>query len=607
MADATGSNRAGGTQTTSAGRSFLSTVMSRLPFGVQILDNISQLNPKYETFQDLVIDREQRVNDLSITRQQQDETEGLMGSLLADKNYQRFMYANLDLDKIKRLQDYRRMAGYSILNDCLEEICDELFTEDEKNRFVILKLQGDFSKAVEEAIQKEWDKYIQLFKLKDRGWQCGYNFMVDGELFWENVISDTHPEFGILGVVSVPTELINPFYRNQQNEIIEGFAVRKPLINPKSNQQEKEQLIILEPRQVTYIHTGRWGEGNNFKVPYIENARKSYKQLSLIEDSIVIHRLVRAPQRLVFKVDVGNLPPPKAEAYMKRLMQNYWSKKTYDTSTGRITNTYDPQSMLDSYWFPKKNGSDGTTVEALEGGMNLGSLDDLMYFLRQLYKSMKVPVGRLDPENVVNDGDSMTREELRFAKFLQRIQKQFAAGLKTSFITHLKLRKMWDNFKLKEHSFELEFNLPTMYMMLKQNQIFELKYNNFNNMSSNDGVSNSFAQKKYLGLTDDEMAQNREWKRKDAILAYELAKIGEAGPNWKEVEAAGGGAPAEGGGGAPAGGGGGSSLPPEFGAAPEAATPAPAEGAAPEGGEGAQAPAGGTAAPAGGSPQPPAA
>lgn len=604
--DATGSNRVGGTQTTSAGRSFLSTVMSRLPFGVQILDNISQLNPKYETFQDLVIDRNQRVNDLSITRQQQDETEGLMGSLLADKNYQRFMYANLDLDKIKRLQDYRRMAGYSILNDCLEEICDELFTEDEKNRYVLLKLQGDFSKSVEETIQKEWDKYIQLFKFKDRGWQCGYNFMVDGELFWENVISDTHPEFGILGVVSVPTELINPFYRNQQNDIIEGYAVRKPLINPKSNQQEKEQLIILEPRQVTYIHTGRWGEGNNFKVPYIENARKSYKQLSLIEDSIVIHRLVRAPQRLVFKVDVGNLTPPKAEAYMKRLMQNYWSKKTYDTSTGRITNTYDPQSMLDSYWFPKKTGSDGTTVEALEGGMNLGSLDDLMYFLRQLYKSMKVPIGRLDPENVVNDGDSMTREELRFAKFLQRIQKQFAAGLKDSFITHLKLRKMWDNFKLKEHSFELEFNLPTMYMMLKQNQIFELKYNNFNNMSSNDGVSNSFAQKKYLGLTDDEMAQNREWKRKDAILAYELAKIGEAGPNWKDVEAAGGGAPAEGGGAPTGGSGGGSALPPEFGATPEAPTPAPAEGGAPAGGEGAQAPAGGTPSPAGGTAQTPA-
>jgi hypothetical protein len=596
--DATGSNRVGGTQTTSAGRSFLSTVMSRLPIGVQILDNISQLNPKYETFQDLVIDRNQRVNDLSITRQQQDETEGLMGSLLADKNYQRFMYANLDLDKIKRLQDYRRMAGYSVLNDCLEEICDELFTEDEKNRFVLLKLQGDFSKAVEETIQKEWDKYIQLFKLKDRGWQCGYNFMVDGELFWENVISDTHPEFGILGVVSVPTELINPFYKNQQNDIIEGYAVRKPLINPKSNQQEKEQLIILEPRQVTYIHTGRWGEGNNFKVPYIENARKSYKQLSLIEDSIVIHRLVRAPQRLVFKVDVGNLTPPKAEAYMKRLMQNYWSKKTYDTSTGRITNTYDPQSMLDSYWFPKKTGSEGTTVEALEGGMNLGSLDDLMYFLRALYKSMKVPIGRLDPENVVKDGDAMTREELRFARFLQRIQKQFAAGLKDSFITHLKLRKMWENFKLKEHSFELEFNLPTMYMMLKQNQIFELKYNNFNNMSSNDGVSNSFAQKKYLGLTDDEMAQNREWKRKDAILAYELAKIGEAGPNWKDAEAAGGGAPAEGGGAPAGGGGGGSALPPEFGAAPEAATPAPAEGVAPAGGEGAQAPAGGAEAPA---------
>ena len=601
MADATGGYR-GSTLTTSAGKSFLSTVMARMPFGVQILDSISELNPRYETFSDLVTDREARISALSITRQNQEETEGLMGSLLSDKNYQRFMYANLDLDKIKRLQDYRRMAGYSILNDCIEEICDEIWTEDEKNRFAVLKFNADFSKVVEIEIQKEWDKFIQLFKMKENGWQYAYNFVIDGELFWENIISDTHPEYGVLGIVPVPTELINPFYKNQQNSIIEGFAVRKPLINPRSNQQEKEQLIILEPRQVTYISTGRWNEDKSMKVPYIENARKSYKQLSLIEDSIVIHRLVRAPQRLIFKVDVGNLTPPKAEAYMKRLMQNYWSKKTYDTSTGRITNTYDPQSMLDSYWFPKRTGTEGTTVENLEGGMNLGSLDDLNYFLRQLYKSMKVPIGRLDPENVATDGPEISREELRFAKFLQRMQKQFVKGLKETFITHLKLRKMWENFNIKEFNIDVEFNLPTIYMMQKQNQIFALKYDNFNNMSQNDGISNSFAQKKYLGLTDEEMAQNREWKRKDAVLAYELAKIGEAGPNWKSAEA--GAAPAEGG--APAGGGGSASsaLPPEFGAAPATgeATPPPAEGQAPAGGAGATpAPAAG-AAPA----QPPA-
>jgi hypothetical protein len=584
MADILGGYR-GSTVTTSAGKSFLSTVMARLPFGVSILDNISVLNPKYETFQDLVKDREGRLDNLSIYRQSQEDTENLMGSLLTDKNYQRFMYANLDLDKVKRLQDYRRMSGYSLLNDCIEEIVDEWLTFDEKDRCALLKINGDFSKVIEDEIQKEWDKFIQFFNLKDKGWQYGHNFVIDGELFWENLISDTHPEYGILGIVSIPTELINPFYKNQQNDVIEGFAVRKPLINPRSNQQEKEQLVILEPRQVTYIHTGRWNEDRTMKVPYIENARKSYKQLSLIEDSIVIHRLVRAPQRLVFKVDVGNLTPPKAEAYMKRLMQNYWSKKTYDTSTGRITNTYDPQSMLDSYWFPKRTGTEGTSVENIEGSQNLGGLDDLMYFLRQLYKSMKVPIGRLDPDNVVKDGQDMTREELRFAKFLQRMQKNFAAGIKASFITHLKLRKIWENFKLKEFNIDIEFNLPTLYIMLKQNQIFALKYENFNNMSQNDGISNSFAQKKYLGLTDEEMAQNREWKRKDAILAYELAKIGELGPNWKDAEQA----ASEGGAAAPTGGGGGapsSAMPPEFGAAPSGEEPppeAPAGGEAPAG------------------------
>lgn len=586
--------------TTSAGKSFINTVIARMPFSAQIIEDISRLNPKYEVFQDIAADREQRVNLQSVYRGSVEDQFGF-GNLLADKNYQRFMYANLDTDKIRRIQDYRTMARYNVLADCLDEICDELLFEDEDKEYLKLELTKDYySKIIEEEIQKEWHKFINLFEFREKGWEYWRRFLIDGELFFENVISETHPEYGIIGVVAIPTELINPFYDNVQNDLLKGFAMRRPMISQQGSKIDREALIILDRKQVTYIHSGLWNEDYSMKLPYIENARRAFKQLSLIEDSIVIHRLVRAPERLVFNVDVGNMPPPKIERYIQRLIQQYSTKKTFDTSTNRITNVYDPQSMLDSYFFPKRTGTDGTRVEQLQGGSNLGTLDDLNYFLRNLYKAMKVPTSRLNSDDAFKDGNESTREEIRFGKFLKRIQLQSSKGLKESFITHLKLRNLWDTYNIKTHTLNIRFNISSSFDAMRKQQFFDLKYNNFNNMSQNEGISNSFAQKKFLGLTDEEMAANREWKRRDAAMQWEIDSILSNGPNWKAAlqatqaaTAAMGaetGEPSMGGGGAP-------STPPEFGApppTPEGGEAPPEAGAPPPGGE--------TAAPEGGAP-----
>lgn len=586
--------------TTSAGKSFINTVIARMPFSAQIIEDISRLNPKYEVFQDIAADREQRVNLQSVYRGSVEDQFGF-GNLLADKNYQRFMYANLDTDKIRRIQDYRTMARYNVLADCLDEICDELLFEDEDKEYLKLELTKDYySKIIEEEIQKEWHKFINLFEFREKGWEYWRRFLIDGELFFENVISETHPEYGIIGVVAIPTELINPFYDNVQNDLLKGFAMRRPMISQQGSKIDREALIILDRKQVTYMHSGLWNEDYSMKLPYIENARRAFKQLSLIEDSIVIHRLVRAPERLVFNVDVGNMPPPKIERYIQRLIQQYSTKKTFDTSTNRITNVYDPQSMLDSYFFPKRTGTDGTRVEQLQGGSNLGTLDDLNYFLRNLYKAMKVPTSRLNSDDAFKDGNESTREEIRFGKFLKRIQLQSSKGLKESFITHLKLRNLWDTYNIKTHTLNIRFNISSSFDAMRKQQFFDLKYNNFNNMSQNEGISNSFAQKKFLGLTDEEMAANREWKRRDAAMQWEIDSILSNGPNWKAAlqatqaaTAAMGaetGEPSMGGGGAPA-------TPPEFGApppTPEGGEAPPEAGAPPPGGE--------TAAPEGGAP-----
>jgi hypothetical protein len=598
----TNMNGMGNAGTSTAGPNFISTLVARMPYTYKVLQNALEQNPKYELFNNLVTRPETRVKRQSVFQSQPD---GQSGEMMIDKRYHQIMYADIDTDKIRRTQEYRRMAAYAELAECIDEIADEAIVQDENGVIAKCIVRGDYEKIVVEAIDKEWKKFINVFDLENKGWEIMRQFLIEGELFWENIISENRPDYGVIGIVKVPTELINPIYDNIQNQIINGFLLRKPIVNPKKTiaNQSQEELIVLDKNQVTYISSGLWNEDHTIRLPFIENSRRAYKQLTLVEDSIIIYRLVRAPERLVFKVDVGNMPVPKAEEYIKKLMQQYWSKKNFDSSKGSTTNIYNPQSMLDAYWFTKRGTSEGTTVETLPGGANLGQLEDLLYFVKKLYRSLKVPQQRLDPQDPFQDGEQITREELRFARFIIRIQQQFSQGLKASFITHLKFREkdptdkdsqsLWEKYDLREHALQVTFNTPTSFAVMREQQIFDLKKNNFTGLVGAELMSQSFCQKYYLGLTDSQMAENREWLRKDASLSWEIQQLVANGPDFRkrlaaeaEMEQAGLAAPPGGGSGLPAGQGGFTpEVPPEFGPAPEVPGGAPggAPGAAPGG------------------------
>jgi hypothetical protein len=307
----------------------------------------------------------------------------------------------------------------------------------------------------------------------------------------------------------------------------------------------------------------------------------------------------------VFNVDVGNMPHPKAEAYLKKLVSQYWSSKTYDPDQGGIVQKFNPQSILDNFWFAKRTGSEGTSVISLPGGQNLGQLDDLMYFVKKLYQSLNVPTTRLDPQDAFRDGADMLREELKFAKFIVRLQQEFAAGIKNGFVTHLQLKGLMKDFELKEHNLDITFNVPTNFYEVRQQQKIELKTSTFGNIANIPSVSQTYAQKKYLGWSDLDIKANREFLRKDKAFNWELQQIENLGPDWKEqikaqAEAMGGGMGADAGGGMPpmGGGGGGGGMPPPFAGGeatvggdsggeappPEAAGGAPAPEAAPPAG-----------------------
>jgi hypothetical protein len=587
-----------------SGRSFIASLLSKLPYVDQALD-VGDTNPKYELFDRLSKKRELRVMQQSVITgpfMNQNQSDYYNPNLMStDKGYHNFIYAQIDTDKIRRLSEYRRMASFSEVADCLDAICDEFINKDENGKVVNIKFSG-FNKIDSQEkleIEKEFHKFVQSYELENKGWGYCRQLLTEGEIFFENIVHEKNKDLGIIGVLNVPGELINPIYDNIQNNVIQNFIFQKP-INMTNNQQGQpnlpmpnpnptnslqHQLITFEGNQITYINSGIWNDDMSIRIPHIEKGRRAYKQLSLIEDAIVIYRLVRAPERLKFVIDVGNMPPAKAEAYLKQLMQSYWSKKSYDPQNGGSAgNIYDPQSMLDSYWFAKRTGESGSDVQVLQGGQNLGELKDLMYFVTKLYNALGVPSTRLNPEDSYKDGSEILREELRFAKMILRMQFQFCKGLKDAFITHLKIRGWWNEYKLHESYFDLEFCPPSSYFALRQNQNLELKIKNFESMAQQENISKTFAMRHYLGLNDSKISENMEWLRKDAALKWELDQIASTGPNWREhleaaenVAAQGGAEAGMGGGGG--GGGGGSSAIPEFGGGGGGAVGTPEAGA----------------------------
>jgi len=566
-------------------------ISSKLPYsGFDVTQMTQNLNPKYKYFEDTGMKRTEVLSRHSVS-QNFDFNNETVGNITADKRYSEVMYANIQKDKLARVRDYRIMAAFSEVTNALDEICDEIINIDSHTSSCLnLKYRNiNLSDFQKQTLEKEFYKYTNFFDFEHKGWSYFRQLLVEGEVYWEHIVHKDYVEEGILGVIQVPTELIDPVFSNVQNVMVKGYLYRKPKFDPNNPlKQVGVDFIPMDKNQITYIHSDVWNESKTMRLPFLENARRAYRQLSMIEDSIVIYRLARAPERLVFNVDVGNMPAPKAEAYLRKLITNYWSTKTYDPDQGGIVQKFKPQSILDNFWFAKRAGSEGTDVKQLAGAGNLGELQDLHYFVKKLYQSLKVPTTRLDPQDAFRDGADMLREELKFARFIIRLQQLFAGGIKNGFITHLQLKGMWKEYELKEEAIQVEFNVPTNFYELRESQKLELKVQNFGSLTSNESISPSFAQKRYLGWNDIDIKANREFLRKDKELRWELTQIENLGPNWKEqvaAQAAAGGAEAGaappgggggGGGGMPGGMGGGAPPPPEGGETPEAGgAPAP--------------------------------
>ena len=202
------------------------------------------------------------------------------------------------------MRDYRTMAAFSEIADALDEICDETINPDEDDDIVKLKFKNaELESDKKDEIMKEWDKFIEHFDLHNNGWQYFRQFLIEGELYFELIIHEDYVNEGVLGVVNIPADLIDPVYANIQNMLVKGFLYQKPIFDKNDPRKvEKYEPIPYEENQVVYINNSSYNETKEFIVPFIENARRAYRQLSMMEDAVVIHRMVHAPLRFVLIV-----------------------------------------------------------------------------------------------------------------------------------------------------------------------------------------------------------------------------------------------------------------------------------------------------------------
>lgn len=501
-------------------------------------------NPKWEDFEKTGIRRKEALVNNSVSHGliHMDNTAAVATGIGGQYNpFANVLYASLDAAKANRIYEYRLMASYPEVGDAIEEISNSFINEDERKRVIHFRYKDkSLPNEKMKRLNDEFEYFINLFNLKERGKKYCEDYLIDGELFLELIMcsaTEATKKKGIVGALKLQTELMEAHYKDKFNDVIAAFTGKSVTFEGNNNNNIlKMEHVPYQANQILYIHSDNWDPTGEFVIPYIERARKRYIQLSYLEDAIIIYRLVRAPERLIFKVDVGNLPTAKAEAHLQRLKDRYFKSKAFDINTGDITQKFEPQSMLDSFWIAKSNGNEGVEVQQLQGGQNLGQLDDLNYFIKALYRALRVPTNRLESESQSSiDSSSLLREELRFAEFIISLQRKFAEGFRQGFISHLKLTGLYDAFHLKEHMMELEFVPPTNYFHMRRLQAIQIAGDAYSKIAGIDVISKTWTLKNIMGLTDEEILEQYRMRKLEAAHEYEIAQITNAGPNWKTV------------------------------------------------------------------------
>ena len=390
-------------------------------------------------------------------------------------------------DLIRR---YREISQYGDCDNAVEDIVNEAIVANSDESPVEVVLDDvNLSSSVKKMIQEEFDEILKLYKFNSKGHDIFRSWYVDGRLYYHILIDNENIKNGIQELRYIDPRKIRRIKNIKKGKNDKGIDVvvgieEFYIYNDKGINENTSQGVKLSIDSVIYCPSGLIDANSNTMLGYLHKAIKPVNQLKMIEDALVIYRVSRAPERRIFYIDVGNLPKLKAEQYVNDIMNKYRNKVVYDAATGEIRDDRKHLSMMEDFWMPRREGGKGTEITTLSGGQNLGQIEDINYFQNKLYQCLNVPISRMKPDQGFSLGRSteVTRDEVKFNKFIERIRRKFsvlfAEALRVQLIAKQIIRPdEWDKIV---QDIRFDFQEDNHFAELKEAEILTNRINTLN-------------------------------------------------------------------------------------------------------------------------------
>ena len=432
-------------------------------------------------------------------------------------------YIDMDGDKVKNEVDlilkYRDIASQPECDAAIEDIINESIVGDHDEAPVNIVLDElEISDKLKESVKNEFDIILKLLNFNAYAHDIYRKWYIDGRLPYHIIIDNSSPKKGIKELRYIdPTKLRKVKEVEEKQDPKTGAKIIEKvdeffLFQDKA-MNGAEQGLKIYPDAIAYCTSGVMDPSRKRILSYLHKALKPVNQLRMMEDSLVIYRISRAPERRIFYIDVGNLPKGKAEEYLRGIMNQYRNKLVYDAKTGDIKDDRKHMSMLEDFFLPRREGGRGTEITTLPGGENLGQIDDIIYFQKKLYKSLNVPVNRLEQEAQFSLGRTteITRDEVKFKKFIDRLRKRFSDLFMQLLKTQLLLKGIITEADWKEWKETIAFDYieDNYFSELKQSEMLRERFDMLSSLDEYVGkyISNEWIRKNVLRQTDDEIEE----------------------------------------------------------------------------------------------------
>ena len=426
---------------------------------------------------------------------------------------------------------YREISMHPDIEMAVDDIVNEAIVMDPKKEIVSLNLDDlEQPDNIKKMIQEEFDNVIELLEFNQHAYEIFRKWYVDGRLYYHVIIDEKVPREGIKELRYVDPRKIRKIKTQKRvkankntNVIINKTAEEFYIYNDKgfakaptqgsTYNDPASQGIKIAVDSVVNASSGLVNVGGDMVIGYLQKAIKPLNQLKSMEDSLVIYRISRAPERRIFYIDVGNLPKMKAEQYLRDIMTRFKNRVVYDAQTGEIRDDRKHMTMLEDFWLPRREGGKGTEITTLPGGQNLGQIDDIIYFQRKLYKSLNVPITRLDPEQNYNFGRAteVSRDEVKFAKFITRLRGKFSELFNKILEKQLILKGVitsedWQEFRT---NFKYEYSEDNHFAELRNTEILRDRISMLRDIDDYTGkyYSHEWVRRNVLYQTEEDMKE----------------------------------------------------------------------------------------------------